>query len=206
MVSYIEPQTRNITRLFREATPADIETAAEWYVDAHRIARVLAHNYGYTVAQAAGVLAAVSPLQSWGANVNLAGRIMAVGGLESGYLKLGLSKATAILNGADIEATLKGDKTVNFYRSIVSAGAGGVCIDRHAYSLAVNTRFEDGDIPTLKGKRYEAVVACYTRAAKILSAEYGISLTPAQVQAVTWTLWRRKFWAVGAFDTHTIEI
>lgn len=205
MASYIEPQTRNITRLFREALQSDVETAAEWYVDAHRIARVLAHDSGYTTSQAAGVIAAVSPLQSWGANVNLASRILASGGLTSGYLKLGLSKATAILNGADVEATLKGDKTVNFYRSIVSAGQYGVCIDRHAYSLAVNTRFKDGEIPTLKGKRYDAVVECYTRAAKILSAEYGISLTPAQVQSVTWVLWRRKFWAVGAFDTHTIE-
>lgn len=35
-----------------------------------------------------------------------------------------------------------------------------------------------------------------------LSAEYDISLTPAQVQSVTWVLWRRKFWSVGAFDTH----
>jgi hypothetical protein len=202
MASWIEPQTRNITKLFREASASDIETAAEWYADAYRIAEAFSAKYGYTVAQCAGVIAAVSPLQSWGANINLSARILDVGGLTGGYLKANLAKATAILDGANIEATLSGQKVVNFYRSILSAGKDGVCIDRHAYSLAVNTRFPEGDIPTLKGKRYEAVVECYTRAARILSKELGIDLTPAQVQSVTWVLWRRKFWAAGAFDSH----
>lgn len=202
MGTWIEPQTRNITKLFREATPADIEEASNWYADAYRIAEAFSTRYGYTVAQCAGVIAATSPLQSWGANVNLSARILEAGGLTSGYLKLGLAKATAILDGANIEATLSGQKVVNFYRSILSAGKDGVCIDRHAYSLAVNTRFPEGGIPTLKGKRYDAVARCYIRAASILSKELGIDITPAQVQSVTWVLWRRKFWAAGAFDSH----
>lgn len=202
MAIWIEPQTRNITKVFREATPADIETASNWYADARRIAEAFSTKYGYTVEQCAGVIAAVSPLQSWGANVNLAARILDAGGLTSGYLSAGLAKATAILTGADIEATLKGLKITNFYRSIVSAGEYGVCVDRHAYSLAVATRYPEGDIPSLTGKRYAAVVDCYTRAAKILSKELEVTLTPAQVQSVTWVLWRRKFWASGAFDSH----
>jgi hypothetical protein len=199
MNAYVEPQTRNITRLFRTATPVEIETGAEWYADAHRIAGALAAKYGVTVAVAAGVIAAVSPLNSWGSNLNLAGRILEAGGLTSGYLKVGLAKATAILNGADIESTLNGEKIVNFYRGIATAGRSGVTIDRHSYALAAGVR---GETPTLKGKRYAAVAAAYVRAAKILSKEYGQLFTPAQVQSVTWVLHRRQYWSDGAFDGH----
>ena len=196
------PQTRHITRLFRTATPEQIVAGAAWYEDAHEVATALATKNGVTLEVAAGVLAALSPLQSWGANVNLAARFLAAGGLHAGYLSVGLAKARAILAGADPVVTLAGDKTVNFYKSIVTRGREGVTIDRHAWSLAVNVRYAEGNIPTIKGKRYAHAVEAYKRAARILSREYGIEITPAQVQAVTWVLWRNKFWSVGAFDSH----
>jgi hypothetical protein len=203
MSDTLTPSVRNITKLFRTATPEQIAVGADWYRDAHEIATALAVKNGTTVAIAAGVLAAVSPLQSWGANVNLAARILSTpGGLTAGYLGVGLAKARKILAGEDILATLNGNKIQNFYLGILTAGEAGVCIDRHAWSLAVNHRYSEGNIPSLSGKRYGAAVAAYTRAAVILSKEYGMALTPAQVQSVTWTLWRNKFWAVGAFDKH----
>lgn len=203
MATIPAPLTRNITRLFREATPEQIIAGADWYTDAHNVADALAVRYGVTLEVAAGVLAALSPLQSWGANVNLAARFLAAGGLTEGYLGVGLAKARAILAGADIVATLKGSKIVNFYLSIVTKGLEGVAVDRHAWSLAVNTRYSGEDtFPTITGKRYAATVSVYTRAAEILSKEYGMTLTPAQIQSVTWVLWRNKFWAEGAFDKH----
>lgn len=200
MTTYVEPQTRNITRLFRTATPTEIEAGADWYKDANRIASALALKNGVSIEIAAGVIAALSPLQSYGANINLASRFLATpGGLTSGYLGVGLAKGRAILSGADVEKTLKSQKITNFFRGILSAGKRGVCIDRHAYALASNVR---GDTPNLNGKRYDQIAECYVRAARILSKEYDMPLTPAQVQAVTWTLWRRKFWSAGAFDKH----
>jgi len=202
MGAWIEPQTRNITRLFRQASISDISEGSRWYADAYEIADALATKYGYSVGVAAGVIAAVSPLQSWGANVNLAARILAHGGLTSGYLSVGLNRAQRIIDGTPVLEVLTSPKVSNFYRSIVSAGKDGVCIDRHAYSLAVNTRYTDGDIPSLTAKRYDAVADCYRRAAKILSAEYETYISPAQVQSVTWVLWRRKFWSENAFNSH----
>jgi hypothetical protein len=196
------PSVRNITRVFRMATPAEIAEGAQWYADAYEIAVALAAKSSTTVEIAAGVIAALSPLKSWGTNVNLAARFLAAGGLHEGYLRSQLAKARAILAGADIEATLSGDKTVNFYHSIATAGAKGVTIDRHAWALAVNIRYEEGTMPTLKGKRYALAVDAYTRAAKILSREYGTTLTPAMVQSVTWVLWRRKFWSATAWDSY----
>jgi hypothetical protein len=192
------PTTRNVTRVFRTATAAEIAAGADWYRDAHTIAQGMASAYGVTPEIAAGVLAALSPLNSWGANVNLAHRFLAAGGLDAGYLSMGLDKARRILAGEDPVKTLNGLKTVNFYRSILSAGAQGVCIDRHAYSIAHNTRTVD--VPSLGAKRYAEIAACYVKAARILSRELGETITPAQVQSVTWVLWRRRYWAEGAFD------
>lgn len=198
------PTTRNVTRMFRTATAEQIASGAEWYAEANSYAHALAEGYGLTVQQTAGIIAALSPMQSWGANKVLAARLIEAGGLTAGYLLGNLDKANRILAGGDPLNILGGDKVRNFYLSILTAGAEGVCIDRHAWSLAVNHRYSEVDpknkIPTLKGARYDAAVEVYVRAARILSREYGMAITPAQVQSVTWVQWRRKFWAEGAFD------
>lgn len=199
------PSTRRITTLFRTATPTEVVAGADWYRDAREIATSLATRNGVSVEIAAGVIAALSPLQSWGANVNLAARFLEAGGLHTGYLSAGLARARKILNGENILHTLRGKKITNFYLSIITAGQDGVCIDRHAWSLAVGVRYGvDAEAPNLTPKRYGQAVEAYTRAAKILSREYDESFSPAQVQAVTWTLWRRRFWAEGAFDGHSV--
>lgn len=195
------PRTQHVTRLFRQATLSEVQAGREWYETAYRAASGLAAEFSVTLDKAAGVIAATSPLNSWGANVRLARKVIAAGGTKTdGYLGLGLAKANAILGGADVEATLRGTKTVNFYRSIRTAGVEGVTIDRHAWSVAVNHRYDGGVIPSLSDARYNAAVACYESAARILSAEYGMALTPAVVQAVTWVQWRNKFWSSGAWD------
>lgn len=205
MAKYALPSTRNVTRIFREATPEQIEAGIDWYADARRIAGVFAEQYDVSVEVAAGVIAALSPLNSWGNNINLAGRFLAAGGLDAGYLRANLSKARMILAGAAIKPTLSGLKTQNFFDSIVSAGADGVCIDRHAYCLAVNDRSVSNDVPSLSPKRYAEVVECYVKAARILSRELGQDITPAVVQSVTWTVWRQKFWSAGAFDGNVVS-
>lgn len=204
MATFTTPSTRNITRIFREATPEQIEAGIDWYADARRIAGVLADQYDVTVDVAAGVIAALSPLNSWGNNVNLAARFLAAGGLDAGYLKANLAKARRILAGEPVKPTLSGLKTQNFFDSIVSAGADGICIDRHAYCLAVNDRSVSNDVPSLSPKRYAEVADCYVKAARILSRELGMVLTPAVVQSVTWTVWRQKFWSAGAFDANLV--
>lgn len=202
----LTPKTANVTRVFRSATPEQIASAADWYADANRIAGVLADRYGVTINVAAGVIAALSPLNSWGANVNLAARFLATpGGLTSGYLSAGLAKARRILAGESPERVLTSNKVAAFYAGIISAGATDkVCIDRHAWSIAVNYRYPDGAIPKLTDKRYNEAQDAYRRAARILSREYGIDLSPAMTQSVTWVVWRARFWSEGAWDSHEI--
>lgn len=192
--------TRNITKVFRSATAEEIQAGADWYADAYTIAEALATRYDVPVSTAAGVIAALSPLNSWGANINLATRFIAAGGLDAGYLKANLAKARAILAGADVLTTLSGLKVQNFYLGIITRGAEGVCVDRHAYCLAMNDRSVSNSVPKLSPKRYAEIADAYVRAARILSREYDMRITPAQVQSVTWTLWRRMWWSEGAFD------
>lgn len=190
--------TRNITRLFRSASPERLARGLAWYGDAREVATALAVKNDVSVATASGVIAALSPLNSWGANVNLAARLLASGGLTEGYLKVGLAKANAILAGSDPLDVLRSDKVRNFYLCIESGGdTGAVCVDRHAYSLAVDVRFEGETMPSLSAGRYAAVSAAYGRAAARLD------VSAARVQAVTWLEWRARFWADGAFDRHT---
>ena len=197
--------TRNVTRVFRLATEAQIAAGLDWYTDAHSVAQTMATAHGVSVAQAAGIIAALSPLNSWGANVNLANRLIASGGLTSGYLGVGLHKANAILAGTDPLVVLTSSKVRAFYLGILTQGeTDAVCIDRHAYDVASGTRHNDQTRPTVSGKRYADAAEAYKRAARILSRETGETLSAAQVQAITWKAWRERYWAAGAWDAHTV--
>jgi hypothetical protein len=206
MTTHPAPLTRHVTAVFRSATPAQIAGSLDWYADAHEIAHALAVKNGVSIETAAGVIAALSPMQGWGANVNLAARFLATpGGLTSGYLGLGLAKGRAILAGARPETVLTSSKIGAFYAGIVNAGeTDTVCVDRHAYDIAVNRRHTDATRPKLSGKRYADVADKYVKAARILSRETGMPLYAAQIQSITWVTWRNRYWADGAFDGNTV--
>jgi hypothetical protein len=189
------PSAANVIDVYRSATPDQLAAGLGWYADARRIADAFAVKYGVTREQAAGVIAALSPLNSWGANINLAGRFLEAGGLHAGYLGKMLAKGRAILGGTEPLDVLTSDKIRNFYLCIISAGqTEAVCVDRHAYSIAVAERTVN--VPSLGKRRYAALAATYTEAA----LELGV--TAAQVQAVTWVAWRARYWNEGAFDGH----
>lgn len=201
MANDLTPSTRNITRIYRAADSESLVSGLNWYTEAHAIASTLASKHGVTLDQAAGVIAALSPLNSWGANVNLADRFLEAGGLHAGYLGTGLAKGRRILAGESPRQVLRSAKVAAFFECIVSAGiTDAVCVDRHAFDLAVGVRHAEGERPGLIGARYAAVAEAYRRAARIL----GVS--PAQVQAVTWRAWRKRFWAEGAYDSHAVAV
>ena len=196
--------TRNITAVFRSADAALIEEGIAWYSDAKLIAEAFAAKHNVSLSVSAGVLAALSPLNAWGNNVNLAARMLASGGtMTHGYLHTNLAKARRIITEGNVDA-LGGLKVSNFYASILSGGAEGVTIDRHAWRIAHNDRSKSNKIPKLTPKRYAEIAERYVRAARILSREYDMPLTPAIVQAVTWVVWRRRYWGAGAFDSYNM--
>lgn len=185
------PRTVNVTRLFREVSVTELQEGLDWYEVAHQQASEMALRTNWTVDKAAGVLAAVSPKNPWERNVVLAEKILASNDTSSGYLGHGLRSSRRILDGEDPLAVLGGQKTRNFYRSIISRGMDGVCIDRHAWDIVTNTRHTEAGRPAITKGRYAAAEHAYRRASVILTSE-GYLVSPAQVQAVTWVHWRNK--------------
>ena len=130
---------------------------------------------------------------------------------------MGLAKAARILAGESPEAVFESRtyyKVANFYRGIMSNGREGVCVDRHAWDVYTGIRHCDSAHesttlpvrPNVAGKRYMEAHAAYTEAAQIISEREGREVSGCEVQAVTWIVWRRRYWGEGAFDYKPEEV
>jgi hypothetical protein len=210
----------NIVNVFNQATPAELAEGREWYAQANALADELVRDYGTgvgfthqaAVRTAAGVIAAISPRLSWSKNVELAhwlyGQVNRAkaepspawlvreqGSVIDRFpgLKANGLKAIRILMGDDPSEVLGGPKVTAFYRGIVDPfDPLSVCVDRHAFDIAVGRVMDDPSRGKVLGRKgaYERFVGAYRRAADKLSSQ-GDVWTPAQVQAVTWVTWRR---------------
>jgi hypothetical protein len=128
----------------------------------------------------------------WGQNVNIAARAYA-DGYASGALFRNCAKADAIMAGAEPLEVLGGNKVCNFYKAIADpSDVTAVVIDRHAFDIAVGRITNDKSRAALDRKGvYDAFARAYERAARAITEETGLDVSPSQVQAVTWSVWRR---------------
>lgn len=180
---------RNIVTVWSIATNEELAEGREWYLTAHRTARMLADG---DVRTGAGLLASLSPQTAWWLNVELA-----CDAFESGdarrHTRDSCSKANRILAGIDPSEVLPMErKTGHFYRCILDpSDAEAVCIDRHAYDIAVGVPLGDWKRGLSAHGRYKLVADCYREAARRLGE------LPSTVQAVTWVTWRNTLAGVG---------
>ena len=188
---------RNILRVYRRATPADIVNGVEWYARANRAAEHIAAASNLPVKTVVGVMAALSPNNRWERNVKDAARMSEAwrNGDDMGAFRVSCyntmkAKAWSILvdgldDDGDILARLNGQKIRSFYSNIV--GLDEVTIDGHALNIALGKRQGLTDDKTNMGKRqYRELQAAYVRAAK------RVEVRPHVLQAITWTTWRRE--------------
>jgi len=184
-----KPNAQRILDVWHLATPDEIDAGMTWYDAAHDLAVELTPE---NPREAAGVIAALSPRTPWVRNQDLAYRAYR-DGAASGTLGANTRKADAIMAGADFADVLKGDKVRNFAEIIADpSNPDAVCVDRHAFDVAQGrvTNDETRGALTRVGM-YDRFAEAYRRAARTLSADLGVQVTPAQVQAVTWVVWRR---------------
>lgn len=196
-------QTRRIMAVYRSANAQQIAAGLSWYSEANAVAQSIADEHNLSLRQAAGILAALSPQVSWGYNVEWA-NLVAQGDTTRHGLSLSLGRALMIQRNPDVDPLdiLGGPKVRAFYAAILSAGfTTEVCIDRHAYDLAENSR---GAHVSLTAKRFRVTAENYRGAAKRLQRE-GLMVTACQLQAITWITWRDRYWAPGAWDGHTTD-
>ena len=187
----------NIKAIYQLATLTEQQEGIAWYPTAKAIARELANRYGIHPAEAAGVLAALSPRNRWERNVQDAESLITAyvaGGAEQAQLTkvctFNASKDRAVriliagvLTDADVLAILSGPKLQEFYSCI--QGIPEVCIDGHAFCIWAANRTSLKDVPAIGVKLRREIKADYRAAA----VELG--LTPSACQAITWVVWRR---------------
>lgn len=182
------PNAARIVDVWNQATVKELSEGMDWYRDAHALAVKLSPE---SPRHAAGVIAALSPMMGWGQNVNLAVRAYRDGN-ASGALFSNVAKANRILAGEDPETVLGGDKVRAFYGVIADPSSDAVVVDRHAFDIAVG-RVTNNETRHALGRKgvYGSFAAAYVRAAKTISKQTGMDVSASQVQAVTWTVWRR---------------
>ena len=152
--------------------------ARGWYTLAQGAARRMARRHGVSLRRAAGVIAALSPLNSWAVNLMMADRLLgeAAAGRRSVPRNCGLrrnvEKAWAIAQGARPLDVLSGKKVRAFYRNM-TGDMHAVTVDRWAARAA-------GVHESHATRLYDEIAAAYTEAAAI------VGLTPAVLQAIIW--------------------
>ena len=156
-----------------------------WYLSAHNFAKTLDPE---NVQRAAGIIAALSPLNGWENNKNKAAQLYRQDGDGTNIgIKNNVAKAQAIFSGAAPLDVLRGDKVRAFYSTILDPTAQTVppVIDRHAFDIAVGKKTDDKTRGMLSRKGvYSEFADVYIESAKVAG------IGSAQMQAVTWVAWR----------------
>jgi ParB-like nuclease domain len=187
---------KNIADAWDAASDDDKAQGMRWYHDANIIAKSLSPD---NTEKGAALLSAYSPQTSWPVNMLNAARAMNEGraiGPGEGMITGQMQKtAQKIMDGASIDDALKSPKTNAFAHLILNGTdppgekLGKVVIDRHALSVAVGRRLSRDDIndsPVKDDRYYQHVADQYRLAAAAISKREGRTISPHQVQAVTW--------------------
>ena len=191
-----QPYVRNILRVYRKATPEDVEAGLEWYARALREAKHISKACGLPVSTVVGVMAALSPNNRWERNkvdaFSMCSAYTKGMGLDtfrvSTYFRMKV-KAWSILEDSltDDDAILdrlNGQKIRSFYSNIM--GLDEVTIDGHALNIARGYRENlTSDKTNIGVRQYRELQEAYVRAAK------RAKVRPHEMQAITWTVWKR---------------
>ena len=187
---------RNILKTYRIATEEDVANGDEWYDRAKRMAAWIAKETGIQEATVIGVMAALSPNNRWERNCKDALSMCQawINGDSLDDFKVSCynamkQKAWSILqddlqDDASILTRLNGQKIRSFYSNI--RGLDEVTIDGHALNIARGKRAGlTSDKTNMGKKQYRELQAAYVTAAK------RIKVKPSELQAITWTTWKR---------------
>jgi hypothetical protein len=187
---------RNILKTYRIATVEDVSNGVEWYDRAKRMAAWIAKETSIQETTVIGVMAALSPNNRWERNCKDALTMCSawINGDSLDDFKVSCynkmkEKAWSILqddlqDDEDILTRLNGQKIRSFYSNI--RGLDEVTIDGHALNIARGKREGlTSDKTNMGKKQYRELQAAYVTAAK------RIKVKPSELQAITWTTWKR---------------
>lgn len=173
----------NILAVYDRKSEEDRVKGMGWYDTAHDLAGIV--GFG-DYAKGAGLIAVMSANTGWTQNKGLALAISE--GKEVRHLSAVMDKVKALMGGEYPPAVIgKGLKTLNFYFNIKEPGhSGPVTIDRHAHDVARGEVWGSTNRGLTTGTRYAILKRAYQDASALRS------IRPHEMQAVTWTTWRRE--------------
>jgi len=162
----------------------------DWYEKANIFAKNLSEANNIPLFKVVGIISALSPMKTWRQNKLLAEEFIRTG--KAGHVGVFVQKCIDILkcdSKEDVPSILKGMKTTSFYWNILMPTQNNnVTIDRHAANIAVyGTQYKRTKGWALTKKRYLEIENAFINAAQ------ETSLTPIQLQAVTWVHIRDKY-------------
>ncbi|HEY2638975.1 MAG TPA: ParB N-terminal domain-containing protein [Streptosporangiaceae bacterium] len=190
------PDAKNVMVVYYDSSPEQVQQGLRWYQDAQEVAKALGNG---DVRKGAGILAAYSPQTAWTVNMMNAARAFEQGraiGPGEGMITGAMQRAAQrIMDGEDPDTVLKSPKVNAFYHLIAngaddpSDSLGRVVVDRHAVSVAIGhrvTKAEMDNAPIDDARFYQHVADAYREAALAISQKEGRTITPHQLQAITW--------------------
>lgn len=194
--------SKNILAMYMQATPVDTQEGTIWYHNAHKICQDLANRYHLPLSTVVGVVSALSPNNKWDRNIHDAENLIRAYVCEYDYPKVctfGSNKDKAItileceIDSSDnICAILKGNKTIAFFRGILTDGqCDEITVDGHAFNIWRGMYTSLNEVPAISNKLYKQVSDAYRQASETINNLEGTKYSAAQIQAITWVTHRR---------------
>lgn len=185
----------NIVAVYEAASPEEILQGRRWYAEAQLECSIIADRHSLPLHTVVGVTAALSPTNRWEKNVENADemcRVFSGGGdvtetRPSTYRTMrdkGWSILSDMLPEDAVPVRLNGRKISAFHQCIM--GDDAVCIDGHAWGIAMADRRPMQSVPSIGKADYKLLCDAYRIAAERVGLSKGY-----QMQAVTWVTWRR---------------
>lgn len=186
----------SIIRFYSLASIDETKEGMNWYNDANLYCRELTARFNVTISQVAGIIAAFSPQCGWQENKRFALSFL-ISPNKIVKNEMQTRKAKTILklqSEADIYNALSINdaawKTKAFFLNMLNPTVlTDVTIDRHAIAVCIqhpnNTFALSQAYGDLTVNQYRFFEACYVKAA------VSLGLLPQQLQAITWTVYRR---------------
>ena len=189
--------SKNILDYYHQATQVEYSNGRLWYLNAHHQCEYLAIKHSLPLNKVIGMTAALSPRNRWSRNLidveNLLSHAGTFGINSDDIYDVKVAtfngnkiKAINILqdtSDVDMSSHLGGSKVISFYRCILNPSGQDVCLDGHSIAVASGTKRITG--LSLSGKHYLNLAALYVEAAS------QVNLTPSELQAITWLVYRR---------------
>ena len=179
----------SILETYERASPKDIALGTNWYPAAHAYAQGLAIRYHISTAQAAAIIAVLSPQLHWTKNQLAAHQLISTGdtnlalGQNRDKARLILRKGVLATYPPTGRSAISGPKVQSFYSNILlPLTSRSVTIDRHALAIY------DPDLTQYDLNRadtYDKIADAYRLTARQLN------IRPLTLQAITWTTHRR---------------